>query len=116
MGAVTIENLSVTGCAFRADFPLEIGTVISIGMPGIGTRGGRVTRSNGEEHGCSFFLPITEEEIAQAMTEESAPQTPLAHIRDTIRAEEEHKVAGPTEGSAWRQLLRAARARLGRSR
>jgi hypothetical protein len=89
---VLVEDVSETGCMFRLDVALPIGTLISIGIPGTGMHAARVSRVDRDEHGCSFLLPIGPDEIALAQIIETVTEGDFKRMREQIRGAEAERL------------------------
>ena len=63
---VKVEDFSRTGFRFSADVDLPVGTLVSLGLSGAGSRAAKVVRRSGKSYGCAFMKALTEEEIAHA--------------------------------------------------
>ncbi|NYT42750.1 PilZ domain-containing protein [Sphingomonas sp. R-74633] len=63
---VQVEDFSRTGFRFASDLDLPVGTLVSLGLSGAGSRAAKVVRRNGSTYGCAFMKALTEEEIAHA--------------------------------------------------
>lgn len=63
---VIVDNFSRTGFLFTADTALPLGTLVSIGLSGAGTREAKVVRRDGQSHGCEFLMPLLRREMATA--------------------------------------------------
>lgn len=68
---VVVENLSATGCLFLLDQALELGALVSIGIPGIGVRHARISRVEQPQYACAFLAPVGPSEIAAARSAET---------------------------------------------
>lgn len=63
---VQVEDFSRTGFRFSSDLDLPVGTLVSLGLSGAGSRAAKVVRHSGRTYGCAFMKALTEEEIAHA--------------------------------------------------
>ena len=63
---VVVDNFSRTGFLFTGDVDWPVGTLVSIGLSGAGTREAKVVRRDGNGHGCEFLMPLARREIAHA--------------------------------------------------
>lgn len=63
---VTVEDFSQTGFRFVADIDLPIGTLVSLGLSGAGSRAARIMRRKGNSYGCAFMAALSDEDIARA--------------------------------------------------
>jgi PilZ domain len=85
---VVIEDVSETGCMFRSDMALTVGTLLSIGIPGTGMHAARISRVDGDAVGCSFLLPINAEDIASAQIVETVADGDFRRMREQVREAE----------------------------
>jgi hypothetical protein len=104
-----IEDLSTSGCFVRGDLPVAVGSLIAIGVPGIGTHAAKVMRLTAEGAGCAFLLPLGEAEVQAVRTAEALPPAagevavPRANgfvqIKDNVRsaAKAAHDDPGPAK-------------------
>jgi hypothetical protein len=65
---IILDDLSTSGCRISVDMALELGTVISIGIPGIGNCFAEICRAEQPIYGCLFLKPVTSAEISIAQT------------------------------------------------
>lgn len=63
---VQVEDFSRTGFRFSSEIDLPVGTLVSLGLSGAGSRAAKVVRRSGNTHGCAFMKALTEDEIAHA--------------------------------------------------
>ncbi|RYE00735.1 MAG: PilZ domain-containing protein [Sphingomonadales bacterium] len=63
---VIVEDFSRTGFRFVADVDLPIGTLVSLGLSGAGSRAARVMRRRGNSYGCAFMEALSTEDVARA--------------------------------------------------
>jgi hypothetical protein len=63
---VAVENFSRTGFLFSGDADLPLGTLLSVGLSGAGTREASVVWRDGARHGCVFLVPIAQRDIEKA--------------------------------------------------
>jgi len=63
---VRVEDFSRTGFRFSSEIDLPVGTLVSLGLSGAGSRAAKVVRRSGSTYGCAFMKALTEEEIAHA--------------------------------------------------
>ena len=63
---VTVEDFSRTGFRFIADVDLPLGTLVSLGLSGAGSRAARILRRRGNSYGCAFMAALNAEDIARA--------------------------------------------------
>jgi hypothetical protein len=61
---VLVANISQTGCLIELTPSLPVGSLVTLGLPGIGMHVARVSRADGAWHGCAFLVPIVEDQIA----------------------------------------------------
>jgi hypothetical protein len=52
---VELIDLSVSGALLASRAPIPVGTLITIGIPGIGMHAARISRVDGEQMACAFF-------------------------------------------------------------
>ena len=67
-----IEDVSTTGCFVRGNFSTGIGSVLAVGVPGIGTHAAKVMRLTAAGAGCAFLIPLGEDEVRTARNAEAA--------------------------------------------
>ncbi|WP_341207076.1 PilZ domain-containing protein [uncultured Sphingomonas sp.] len=83
---VYVRDLSETGFSVATDSRLELGSEVTIGLPGRGRASARVVRQVPGGYGCEFNEPLGRAEVMQAfrggtvihMTSESPIMPPLA--------------------------------------
>lgn len=63
---VRVEDFSRTGFRFVSDVDFPIGTLVSLGLSGAGSRAARIMRRRGDRYGCAFMVALTTEEIDRA--------------------------------------------------
>lgn len=63
---VQVEDFSRTGFRFGSELDLPVGTLVSLGLSGAGSRAAKIVRRSGNSYGCAFMKALTEEEIAHA--------------------------------------------------
>lgn len=63
---VRVEDFSRTGFRFGSELDLPVGTLVSLGLSGAGSRAAKIVRRSGNSYGCAFMKALTEEEIAHA--------------------------------------------------
>jgi len=63
---VTVEDFSRTGFRFTTNLDLPLGTLVSLGLSGAGSRAARIVRRRGNGYGCAFMVALSEEDIARA--------------------------------------------------
>jgi hypothetical protein len=102
---VLIEDLSETGCLFRSNVPLPVGSLISVGIPGIAMHAARISRVDGEAHGCSFLIPITADDIAAAQVIETVAEGGFKRMREQVRDAGEPQCDGRATDTAVSQGL-----------
>jgi hypothetical protein len=66
---VLVADLSLTGCLFLSSESLAVGSVITIGIAGIGRRDACIVRVEEPRYGCSFLPPLTDDELTAGLTE-----------------------------------------------
>ena len=91
---IVVEDLSRTGCRICTDADMSVGTLISIGIPGVGMQAARVVRSEGNVHGCSFLLPITEADVLKSQTVVTVENLAFPTLRERVRSEAGFKHTG----------------------
>jgi hypothetical protein len=114
-----IEDVSTTGCFVRGDFSTGIGSVLAIGVPGIGTHAAKVMRLTAQGAGCAFLIPINEDEVRAVRTAEiddaagTRKSNGFVQMKDSIRsaahASQDREVDAPPP-KLVRRLLGAIRA------
>lgn len=63
---VYVRDLSETGFSVATDSRLEIGSVVTIGLPGRGRASAHVVRQVAGGYGCEFTEPLGRAEVMQA--------------------------------------------------
>ncbi|RYD54527.1 MAG: PilZ domain-containing protein [Sphingomonadales bacterium] len=87
---VRVEDFSRTGFLFVSDTDLPIGTLVSLGLSGAGSRAARIVRRRGQTYGCAFMAPLSDEDIARAFKgQESVLADLSAKLDARFRAAEE---------------------------
>lgn len=77
---VLVVDLSQTGCLFVSAEPLQIESVVTIGIAGVGLREARIVRNQDVRFGCTFLMPLTTAELAAGLTEsETVALFPFQH-------------------------------------
>lgn len=69
---VQVEDFSRTGFRFLSDLDLPVGTLVSLGLSGAGSRVAKIVRRKDNTYGCAFMKALTEEEIARAFKGQEA--------------------------------------------
>ncbi len=64
---VTVSDISRTGFRIEAEAHLEIGATVTLGLRGAGAPEALVIRRDRTGYGCSFILPLSRQQMAQAM-------------------------------------------------
>ncbi|GAA4222817.1 hypothetical protein GCM10022253_32180 [Sphingomonas endophytica] len=62
---VYVRDLSETGFSVATDSRLEIGSTVTIGLPGRGRASARVVRQVAGGYGCEFFEPLGRADVMQ---------------------------------------------------
>lgn len=75
---VLVHNLSCDGLQLETSLELALGTELSIGLPGVGTRTVRVVRREGELYGCRFAAPVPPDLLSEAFAAASVVQISFA--------------------------------------
>lgn len=68
---IVVDNLSTTGCLLRTDADLRIGSLVTIGIAGIGVHPARISRVEGTSYGCAFIMPIRDADVQMALAGET---------------------------------------------
>lgn len=71
---VTVFDLSLSGFRISAVPGLAIGSTLTLGMSGVGTRRAIVIREAGEALGCAFEQALTYDELRDALTGDTVVQ------------------------------------------
>lgn len=66
---VLVVDLSQTGCLFVTTEPLGTDAIVTIGIAGVGLREARIVRNQDVRFGCTFLMPLTNEELAAGLAE-----------------------------------------------
>ena len=72
---VIVEELSATGARLPAAVDLVPGSLITLGISGIGMCDARVVRRDGRGYGCEFLFPLSAAELNDAMA--AVPTAPI---------------------------------------
>lgn len=80
---VAVDDFSRTGFRFTADVDLPIGTLVSLGLSGAGSRAARIMRKRDHSYGCAFMKALTDEEIGRAFKGQEAI---LAELSSALEA------------------------------
>ena len=83
---VSIEDLSTTGCMFRGDFAIDVGTLITIGIAGIGIHVARVSRLVDGGAGCAFLLSLSDEDVETATVAQTVRAGGFLQMKTEIRS------------------------------
>jgi hypothetical protein len=101
---VEIVNLSRTGCLFQSENLPAIGSKLSIGIPGIGSRQAIVVRSGKDGIGCAFTSALRPSDVDKARAARTSDQcTASAAIRRLRRLINEK--AGEEQAPSWLSRL-----------
>jgi len=100
---VTVEDFSRTGFRFVADIDLPIGTLVSLGLSGAGSRVARILRRQGNSYGCAFMAALSPEDIERAF---KGQENVLAELSARLDARFRLAEDGRTGGGPVRRLLR----------
>jgi hypothetical protein len=82
---VTIANLSRSGCLFRGVICPEVGSSLSIGVPGLGARTAIVVRIAPEGIGCAFSALLSEEELDHALVASRQDRSDASSVVRALR-------------------------------
>jgi len=66
---VLVVDLSQTGCLFVSSEAIAVGSVVTIGIAGVGLREALVVRNQDIRFGCTFSVPLTKEELTAGLAE-----------------------------------------------
>lgn len=77
---VVVHDLSCEGLRLETDVELIPGSVISIGLPGVGTRLARVVRRHGPDYGCRFEDPIGPAQLHKAFSVDPVARGAFAEL------------------------------------
>lgn len=80
---VIVDDFSRSGFHFTANIDLPIGTLVSLGLSGAGSRAARILRRRNNGYGCAFMKPLTDEDINRAFKGQEAI---LAELSSAIEA------------------------------
>ncbi|WP_264938358.1 PilZ domain-containing protein [Sphingomonas caeni] len=80
---VIVDDFSRTGFHFTANVDLPIGTLVSLGLSGAGSRAAQVMRRRDNGYGCAFMKALSDEEIGRAFKGQEAI---LAEISSALEA------------------------------
>jgi hypothetical protein len=81
---VIVDDFSRSGFRFTADVELPIGTLVSLGLSGAGSRAARIVRRRENSYGCAFMKPLTDEDIGEAFRGQEAI---LAELSSALEAQ-----------------------------
>lgn len=89
---VTVDDFSRTGFLFLSDVDLPVGTLVSLGLSGAGSRAARIVRRRGQSYGCAFMAALSDDDIARAFKgQESVLADLSARLEARFRAAEEDR-------------------------
>jgi hypothetical protein len=80
---VVVDDFSRTGFRFTSDVDLPIGTLVSLGLSGAGSRVAMIMRKRADSYGCAFMRALTDDEIGRAFKGQEAI---LAEISSALEA------------------------------
>ena len=80
---VVIDDFSRTGFHFTGNVDLPIGTLVSLGLSGAGSRAARIMRRRNNGYGCAVRTALTDEEIGRAF---KGQEEILAEISSALEA------------------------------
>jgi hypothetical protein len=63
---IQINDISSSGCLIRCDSSLDLGEIVSLGIPGIGVRAACVMRAEAGHYGCAFEKYLSGDQIVLA--------------------------------------------------
>jgi hypothetical protein len=69
--AITLHNLSMDGCLIESSIPLAAGSLVSIGLPGVGRREALVVRTEANRTGCRFHACLSPDQLLHAFSKEN---------------------------------------------
>jgi hypothetical protein len=69
---VQIDEISSTGCHVATLLDLSEGSIVSLGIPEIGTHQVRLVRETDGGYGCAFLRPLTPLELDKALTAQAS--------------------------------------------
>ena len=75
---VLVHDLSCDGLQLETPLDLPLGTELSIGLPGVGTRTVRIVRRDGELYGCQFATAVPPGLLSDAFAASSVIEVPFA--------------------------------------
>jgi hypothetical protein len=104
---VVIEDISRTGCRITSGSPLSVGSIVGIGIQGLGPQAGRVVRYDEDGYGCVFLLELDDEQVQTARTASALANTSYVEMRDRVRAEAstEHNLPVGEHTSCWAKMV-----------
>lgn len=84
---VLVENLSETGALLRTEAALPVGTLVSLGIAGLGMQLARVVRAEPRAAAIAFMVPLEPQAVARAaatplLTATAIPQLPVERPGD----------------------------------
>jgi hypothetical protein len=106
---VTIVNLSRSGCLFRGSVNPEVGSALSIGVPGLGARAATVVRIAAEGIGCAFQALLSEEELNHALGSTRIDVSDAYQVVRELRRRMPQEDVAPVANVAWWRRLSARR-------
>jgi hypothetical protein len=80
---VIVDDFSRTGFHITANVDLPIGTLVSLGLSGAGSRAAKIVRRRDNGYGCVFMKALTDDEIGRAFKGQEAI---LAEISSALEA------------------------------
>ena len=75
---VLVHDLSCDGLQLETSLDLVLGSEVSIGLPGVGTRTVRVVRRDGALYGCRFAAPVSPALLSEAFAASPVIEVPFA--------------------------------------
>lgn len=113
---VTVSELSPSGFRVRLQRPLEIGSVVQLGLPGEGRFAARIVRRDGDSYGCEFFDYLDPQRVGDAFSQDTVTQMFVTPEDWHVPEPEVRKWARPVRGwillggasAAWAAILWAA--------
>lgn len=80
---VVVDDFSRTGFHFTANVDLPIGTLVSLGLAGAGSRAAKIMRRRDNGYGCAFMKSLSHDDIDRAFRGQEAI---LAEISTALEA------------------------------
>lgn len=75
---ISIVDLSTSGCLIEGAGDLEVPSLVTVGIAGVGRVAARIVRRDGNRFGCAFVVPLAESVVAAANATDTVVHFPAA--------------------------------------